>query len=498
MTDDDVDDAGVASPSSEVSTTVETIHGRESASYQCNWSQTNLRLPSLQHTNDGETMYLRLPNSSQLDLDDGDDSDSDDTVDFRPSLMQLDHYLATSPPLASTTHRLLFDNNIDNHNNNSTGKCTDDCANSKPTRDDNRRRLSAPYHQLISPSNSGRVINVIQGEIAHCTPSQVDILVSDDATTCHIVAIWSRYVGVDSDSKEGSLMATMAHIDGPGYGGCIKDAVGEHIKHHSSCVSDSDKGNVIPSLHTNNDDDRGIIQVYVHIMGGFNDEDGRSIEITNDVMQAFAAVSREYDCHSIRRGVPRMQITLETCAVATANDDGTGCPLGRGMAMDVTTGRVFLAEVDDVDYVISNPMTTSCDGIVTVDHKVPMNDGFISARGPAATLRSVRIWESAFYASHRKQVKKLCVIHQPSDDFLIIEPFYFTPHNSLNRLLRCSDEELLRRTSTSPRVEKSNFVSKVRESFMYMNQNNSSEVFSLGRPIKYCRVGLNGWVRHNN
>lgn len=481
MTDND-DDAGVDSPSSEVSTTVETINGRESASYQCNWRQTNLRLPSLQHTHDGEITYLRLPNSSQLDLDDGDDSDSD-TVDIRPSLVQLDHYLATLPPLVSTTHRLLFDN-TDNLINNSTGKCTDDCANNKPTRDDNHRR-SAPHHQLITLSNSGRVINVIQGEIAHCTPNQADILVSDDATTCHIVAIWSRCIGVDSDSKEGSLMATMAHIDGPGYGGCIRDAVGEHIKHHSS--------------HANNDDDRGVISMSVHIMGGFNDEDGSSIEITNDILQTFAAVSREYERYYINRGLPRMQITLETCAVATANDDGTGCPLGRGMAMDVATGRVFLAEVHEVDYVMSNFMLTTCDGMGTVaDHKLPMYDGISSARGPAATLRSVRIWESAFYPSNRKQVKKLCVIHQPSDDFLIIEPFFFTPHNALNRLLRCTDEELLGRTSTSPEVEKSNFVHKVRESFMYMTQNNSSEVFSLGRPIKYCRVGLNGWVRHNN
>jgi hypothetical protein len=231
----------------------------------------------------------------------------------------------------------------------------------------------------------------------------------------------------------------------------------------------------------------------LHIVGGFNDHDGSSITITNDVLQTFAAVLRDYegDCF-------RLRITLETCAVASANDDGTGCPLGRGLAMDVATGKAFLAEVDDVELVSSHyPMTTSCDRMVTVDHELPMTiaNCIISAQGPAFTLRSIRIWASAFHSSSRKRVRKLSIIHQPIEDSLIIEPFFFAPHYSLKRLLDCSDDVLLGQTSTSPEVEKSNFASRVRKSFMFMNQNSSSNVFQYGKQIKYNRVGLNGWVR---
>ena len=453
--------------------TADTNIAQDSSSYLLNWIETKLRLPPLQSTREG---YLYLPDTAQST------DDESDTADNRLSMIQLDNYLATLPPLVLTTRQLLFDNN--------------DCRNKsigirRNEIDDSKR--SPPQHRLISSSNSGRVINVLQGEIAHCTPSQADILVSDDATTCHIVAIWSRHFG--SESKEGtkstsldscSLFATMAHIDGPGYGGCIKKAVNEHVKHHFAKLRDSGKSTGIRSL--------GIIGMSVHIMGGFNDHDRSSITITNDVLQTLAAVSRDHEDNCFR-----LQITLETCAVASANDDGTGCPLGRGLAMDVATGKIFLAEVDDVELVSSYyPTTTSCDRMVTFDHELPRTiakDCISSARGPAFTLRSIRIWASAFHSSNRKRVRKLSIIHHPIEDSLIIESFFFAPHYSLKRLLECNDTVLLRQTSTSPEVEKTNFASRVRESFMFMNQNSSSKVFQHGKPIKYNRVGLNGWVR---
>ena len=290
-----------------------------------------------------------------------------------------------------------------------------------------------------------------------------------------------------SESKEGamfstnaidSLIATMAHIDQAGYEKCISDAVDEHVKYHSTQLIDSktNKGGRSPL---------GVIEMSLHIMGGFNDHNGSSIAITHDILQTFAAVSRSYARTSVRSGLPRLQVTLETCAVVTANDDGTGCPLGRGLAMDVHTGKVFLAEVDnDAEYVSSNPMTTNS------------NDCCISsARGPACTLRSIRGWASAFLSSDREQMQRLSIIHQPISDFLVIEPFFFVSHNYFNRRLELSDDQLLQQTSTSPEVEKSNFVPRIRNSFLYMNQNTSAKVFRYGKPLKYNRVGLNGWVR---
>jgi hypothetical protein len=37
-------------------------------------------------------------------------------------------------------------------------------------------------------------INVMQGEVAHATPSQADSMVSTDATTCNIVALITHFI----------------------------------------------------------------------------------------------------------------------------------------------------------------------------------------------------------------------------------------------------------------------------------------------------------------
>ena len=46
-----------------------------------------------------------------------------------------------------------------------------------------------PVH--LNKSDPRRIINVLQGEVAHATAEQADILVSDKATTCHILALRS-------------------------------------------------------------------------------------------------------------------------------------------------------------------------------------------------------------------------------------------------------------------------------------------------------------------
>jgi hypothetical protein len=320
------DDADIDSQS--LVMTADAINAQDSSLYMFNWIETKLHLPPLQSASKGGSTYLCLPDTVQSS------DDESNTVDNQLSMIQLDHYLATLPPLILTNRQLLFDNN--DYHRKSIGICQNDSEDSK---------RSPPQHRLTSSSNTGSIINVIQGEMAHCTPSQADILVSDDATTCHIVAIWSCHFA--SESNEGtklttldgcSLIATMAHIDEPGYRGYIKNAVNEHVKHHFAQLQDLGKGTGICSL--------GVIEMSMHIMGWFNDHDGSSITTTNNVLQTFAAVLRDYECDCFR-----LQITLETCTVATANNNETGCLLGRGMAMDVATGKVFLVEVGDVKHV---------------------------------------------------------------------------------------------------------------------------------------------------
>eukprot|EP00585_Thalassiosira_rotula_P022878 CAMPEP_0196228004 /NCGR_PEP_ID=MMETSP0912-20130531/51210_1 /TAXON_ID=49265 /ORGANISM="Thalassiosira rotula, Strain GSO102" /LENGTH=301 /DNA_ID=CAMNT_0041507557 /DNA_START=20 /DNA_END=925 /DNA_ORIENTATION=+ len=298
----------------------------------------------------------------------------------------------------------------------------------------------------------------------------------------------------------------MTHIDGPGYESSIRDAINEHINHYSirpkqNCDTEDCK----ESSAEQNNVGRGTIEMSIHIMGGFNDNKGSSIQITDSVLQTFAALSNEYNAYSASRRVPRMHMTLETCAVASANDNGIGCPLGRGLAMEVATGYVFLAEIDDsmINGSISSSThpTASCNGMgkIAVNNDTPLfhpspYNSYISAQGPDVVLRSVRIWASAFHPHDGEQESRLNIIHRPDRDYLTVEPFFFGPHIEARDLLKCTDEDLLQILSTSPEVEKTNFVFKARETLNFMNGTRSARVFPGGKPLKFRRVGLNEWV----
>ena len=358
-------------------------------------------------------------------------------------------------------------------------------------------------HRLITASNSGRVINVIQGEIAHCTPSQADILVSDDATTCHIVAL--RSICSRNILGKDTVLATMTHLDGPGYETCLRDAVMEHIKHHNK--GDLEMNQECTAIEEcientySEKNHRRRIDISIHIMGGFNDKGGTSIEITDDILQIFSRMAREFEDYisppnsfdslhqkveSFWRTKPRICMKLQTCVVCEANDDGTECPVGRGLAMEVASGKVFLAEVEDNS---TNPFKND---MSTVNHQPQF------AEGPEALLRSVRLWASSFYSTGSMHKRRLVIIHRADHECFVIEPFLFGPHPSATLLMCMDDSRLRHMTSTSPLVEKNNFSFKVRESLRFMNQTNSRSVFDVingaYQPIEFRRVGLNGWV----
>jgi len=495
----------------------------DSPSYVCKWMPTNLRL----HSQDAqqEDVYLCLPvdmsetsyfKQKEEYKDDG--YCSDNATQLR--LLELDRYLAAIAPLASSTQRLLFGAPV-TQNNESLKAIQNKGHQDRRSKYERQSQLLAKqprssHHRLVTSTNSGRVINILQGEIAHCTPFQADVLVSDDATTCHIVALWSHCLNSEEGenmtgtTSNSTVLATMTHIDGPGYEASIRDAVNEHIKYHSiHSKQNNDNEECKENCTCHENFDSGTIEMSIHIMGGFDDHKGSSVEITDDVLQTFAALSNEYNEYSISRRLPHMRMTLETCAVTSANDDGSGCPLGRGLGMEVATGNIFLAEIEDVDIMygaVSSPtpptaVVASCNGtgMVPVDRDVHLlnagaNDSHISAQGPAVILRSIRLWASAFH-SRGKQESRLNVIYRPNRDHLCVEPFFFGPHSSAKGLLDCSDEELLHITSTSPEVEKSNFASNVRQSLTFMNGTMSSRVFTGDQPMQFQRVGLNGWVR---
>lgn len=562
----------------------------DSLSYVCKWIPTNIRLVKTckdpKHTYIEEECNLCLPVQSTTqtvfseDTHDNEDCKFEEQLDATATkfrLIALDHYLASAAPLLANTRKLLSGEKAFCNASNGTGfgACTsngktknssvNDCINCRRSKYDREQtqqiqpQTPTSLHRLVTSTNSGRVLNILQGEIAHCTPQQADVVVSDDATTCHILALWSRlncggiknsgkrdHEGVCvedicsslEETKRSSILASMAHIDGTGYDACIREAVKEHFLHHSGNLKQSttDESNMKREseleetwMHRGN---HATIEMSIHLMGGFNDADGSSIEITDDILRTLSALADEFGHFSLNEtlGPTRICMTLETCAVSSANDDGSGCPIGRGLGMDVSSGHVFLAEVEDnsnraisssvltqLPFKSSSPIAqalystspvVSRDGLgfISVDGDVHVMDiGIYAAQnftncaeGPETILRGIRLWAAAFYPTCENQQRKLTLIHCPKEDYLRIQPFSFGPHSYARDLLRLNDLQLLHYTSTSPKVEKSNFASKVRQALMYMNASAGSHVFQVTegvvQPIKYERVGLNGWV----
>lgn len=147
-----------------------------------------------------------------------------------------------------------------------------------------------------------------------------------------------------------------------------------------------------------------------------------------------------------------------TCAVASANDDGTGSPLGRGLGMDVSTGTTFLAELDDDGHgddgtavLLPPPGKAAKRALSSALDTTPA--GFVST----VTLRSMRLWAAAFHprsAAGGGDDHRLHVVHTHGSNHLIVDPFYFAPHPAARKLAHImsspTHDSLLPRLSLPP------------------------------------------------
>jgi hypothetical protein len=297
--------------------------------------------------------------------------------------------------------------------------------------------LLANTPRVFNKDSRDRILYVAQGEVAHSLSSQCDILVSDKATTCHIVAFRSKLKGNAS-------LTSLTHIDGASYESCIRAMVAEHIIHHQGYSEEEKKSEDFSICEK--------IAFEIHVMGGFEDADSASLEISAWLMGLLVRIADE------QKDVLKM--TLKTCAISSMNDNGYECPIGRGLGIDLRSGEVFLAKVEE------------------------------EVAGPEASLRSVRLWPGA-------ESRELSVIHSSRCDGVTILPFEFKAFGQINQLLRLPDNVLVQYTSTSPYAEEPDFCASIRESLVYLRDKTCDGVFGPGvdKPLVYRRSGRsNSWT----
>jgi Protein N-terminal asparagine amidohydrolase len=281
-------------------------------------------------------------------------------------------------------------------------------------------------------SSTPRVLYVAQGEIAHCTSAQVDMLVSDRATTCHILALRSSCSRHPKNEMTDEELCSIAHLDATSYSRCIRDAFQSHYDFHS-------RRNMYT---TDSDTVRSSIDLDIHIVGGFNDTQGSSRRISTWILDLLADLADEYYVKK-----PSMTMMLRAACITAANHDHeNGGPVVRGLALNCKTGNVFVANA-----------------------KYP---------GPAMNLRMAKIWLSGHSPNKCDPIStsKLSVIHTHRDDIVVIEPLFEEGVRScrcgfiqgqlqdqFQQLLRTQDDKIfLKCCSTSPEHEEEDFCSATR------------------------------------
>jgi protein N-terminal asparagine amidohydrolase len=289
-------------------------------------------------------------------------------------------------------------------------------------------QLLAQTPVVYNDHSKERVLYVAQGEVAYAVPLHCDVLVSDKATTCHIIAM-------QSCSDHCTPMSSLTHIDSAAYEESVRAMLQDHKTHHrATSVANMDADAMSDSR----------IALAIHIVGGFEDDKGSSREISNWLISLLACIASEEK--------DSLKITLETVAVSCMNDDGHCAPIGRGLAINVKTGETFLARCET------------------------------QVAGPCMSLRSARLWSGI--------KPKLHLIHTAHSNACCIEPFSYTPFKEIDALLRLQDHVLLRYTSTSPECEEDDFCHSLRSTLTFLRDTPCKQTFGdrLDQPLVYRRI----------
>jgi len=324
-------------------------------------------------------------------------------------------------------------------------------------------------------------LTVMQGELAHATPSQFDVIASTDATTCHIIALRSTCAHSGTEP-----LVSLTHVDKVGYENCLQNIVTCHLQHHKvdtetatdvlyenyldEAINEDNGLSYLPQhdsmaslalsdLSLDELDDHKI-DMELHLVGGFLDNEGSSQELSNHLITLFHELSAKYQ-DTVRMTIGTALISCMNngeCLSTLDRDSYVAAPIGRGMGICARTGKIFLLEE-------------------------------LKERGPVPELRAARLFSSS-------STNTLSVIHTPEESSFCIQPFEYQSVPCTDSLLNLPDEVLLQYTSTSPECESSNFCNSLRETLQFMNQHSAQDIFGLkcNRALYFERNKNHQWV----
>jgi hypothetical protein len=230
------------------------------------------------------------------------------------------------------------------------------------------------------------------------------------------------------------------------------------------------KSSSMPAMHFL---EEPMIEMELHMVGGYTDKDGTSQEISDSLLTTFSEVADKYRSN--------LRMSLSTAAISCMNseqqnDTNKVVPKSRGLGIDIHTGEVF-------------PVKTA----------LPED-----LEGPAVDIRAARAWardtmveqEGMGITLAERPKERLYVIHDSTSKRgeIRIEPFQYKPQHTLNALLDIPDHVLLQYTSTSPECESDRFCSGIRRTVSFLNTVPPEQVFgeNCSKTLIYARAADSG------
>lgn len=301
------------------------------------------------------------------------------------------------------------------------------------------RRFTVSEECKSERSTQSRYVYLFQREYATVNPQLVDLVGTDEATTCVGLVIRNRRTG----------MTSVAHMDAP-------KVVDIGLTQMLSLVVDHDVNE----------------ELDVHLIGGFDDSSPKNSKrnITSGCTSKFQGYSYPL-CTKIVESLRKRQekFHIQTLFILGHNTkmdyEGNMHPLFAGLLVETSTGMVFPATFDR------------------------------TTRGPDEIVRRIRVTASFEDPSW---CGKLLDTYDTVTDKFKIAPCSWTLYQLrvASELEKLSDSDILLTCSTSPYAEAPDFVENLRRQWNYLIQHPRwRETFPMRQPRVFERTAGGGWIR---
>nr|XP_043609194.1 protein N-terminal asparagine amidohydrolase [Erigeron canadensis] len=301
------------------------------------------------------------------------------------------------------------------------------------------RKFSVSEESGSESSVQTKCVYVFQREYAIVDPALVEVVGTDEATTCVGIVIRNRKSG----------MTSIAHLDSP-------SVVDIGLSQMLSLVSDYD------------DNDDAILDV--HLVGAFEDSapqgnydpgsdpyseiEGYSLPLCIKIVQLLAE-------HKVTFQIQNFQVLKHN---TRWDSEGNAYPIFHGLLVETSSGSAVPASFDR------------------------------STRCPDEIIRRIRLGASF---EDPRWTGRLLEAYETQTDRFVITPFSWSMRQvRIASLMRHrSDKEILLTTSTSPSAEGPDFVDTQKRVWEYLIQHPDwREVFTAKLPRVFNRTANNNWV----